>query len=48
MLQHRGAIFRGAFDTKDVDPTQQSSYYVAFTEVIKILNTKILKYVTLQ
>jgi hypothetical protein len=28
-----------------VDPTHQSSYYFAFTEVIKIWNTKILKYV---
>jgi hypothetical protein len=30
-----------------VGPTHQSSYYVAFTEVIKILNIKILKYVKL-
>ena len=28
----------------NVDPTHQSGYYVVFTEIIIILNTKILKY----
>ena len=32
---------------RNVDPTHQSSYYVAFTEVIRILSIKILKYVKL-
>jgi hypothetical protein len=32
---------------RNVDRTHQSSYYVAFTEVIKILNIGILKYVKL-
>jgi hypothetical protein len=31
----------------DVDPTHLSSCYVAFPEVIKILNIKILKYIKL-
>jgi hypothetical protein len=31
----------------NVDPTHQYNYYVAFTEVIKRLNIKILKYVKL-
>jgi hypothetical protein len=32
---------------RNVDPTHRSSYYVAFTEVIKILNVIIIKYVKL-
>ena len=32
---------------RNVDPTHHSSFYVAFAEVFKILNTKILKYIKL-
>jgi hypothetical protein len=30
---------------RNVDPTHQSSYYVVFTAVIKILDIKFLKYI---
>ena len=47
MFRHRGAIIRGRSIQRNVAPTHQSSYYVAFIEVIRILNTKILKYIKL-
>jgi hypothetical protein len=47
MFQHRGAIIRGPLSTNNVDTTHQSSHYVAFTGVIKILKIKILKYTKL-
>ena len=42
MFRHRCAIIRGRSIQRNVDPTHQSSYYVAFTEVIKILSIKIV------
>jgi hypothetical protein len=47
MFQFRDSIIRGPFSTKECSPTHQSTYYVAFTEINKILNIKILKYVKL-
>ena len=32
---------------RNIDRIHQSSYYVAFTEMVKVLNTKILKYIKL-
>jgi hypothetical protein len=48
MFQDQGAIFRGGLSIqKNIDPTHQSSYLVAFTKVIKILNIKIRTYIKL-
>jgi hypothetical protein len=48
MFQRRGAIIRGRSVQRNVDPTHQSSYHVALTGVIKILNIKILTYIKLK
>jgi hypothetical protein len=47
MFRHRGAIIRGPLLDGNVGTTHQSSYYVAFTEIIKMLGIKILKYMRL-
>jgi hypothetical protein len=47
MSRHRGDETCRSLVQRNVDPTRQSSYYVALTEVIKILYIKILKYTKL-
>jgi hypothetical protein len=47
IFQHWHSINRGSSVEKNFDATPQSSYYTVFTEVIKILKTKILKYLKL-
>jgi hypothetical protein len=46
MYQHRDAIIRSRSIQRNVDPTHQSSYYVAITDMIKILNINVIKMLT--
>jgi hypothetical protein len=47
MFRHRDAIIRELYSTKECRANTPISYYVALTEVIKILNIKFLKYMKL-
>jgi hypothetical protein len=45
MLQEKAAIFRGLSIERNADPTFHFSYLLAFTNVIKILSIRIIKYI---